>query len=84
MTDTLRPDSTEPLWSVGGVTAAVTALLAAGTAFGAPLTAGQQTAILGLVAVLAPLVVALVGRGRVYAPATVERLVRGDEPDPGR
>ncbi|WFE28058.1 hypothetical protein O7623_02300 [Solwaraspora sp. WMMD791] len=76
MTVTPRPDSSEPLWSVGGVTAVVTAVLAVVTAFGLPLTDAQQAAILGLVAVVAPLVVALIGRTRVYAPATVERLVR--------
>lgn len=81
MAVTPRPGSTEPLWSLGGVTAAVTALLAAVTAFGVPLTETQQTAILGLAAVVAPLAVALIGRSRVYAPATVERLVRDARPD---
>lgn len=84
MAVTPRPDSSEPLWSVGGVTAAVTAVLAVVTAFGLPLTDAQQAAILGLVAVVAPLVVALIGRTRVYAPATVERLVGDTAPGTDR
>ncbi|TDC63869.1 hypothetical protein E1258_09490 [Micromonospora sp. KC207] len=72
-------EASEPLLSVGGITAGVTALIALVTAFGLDLSAEQQTAILGVVAVLAPLVVSLVGRGRVYSPATVRSLlaVRG-------
>lgn len=80
MTVTPNPGSSEPLWSVGGITAAVTALLGVVTAFGLPLTEAQQAAVLGLAAVLAPLTVALVGRARVYAPATVERLVGDTTP----
>ncbi|MFV2087073.1 hypothetical protein [Micromonospora sp. LOL_021] len=84
MAVTPNPRSTEPLWSVGGVTAAVTALLGVVTAFGLPLTEAQQAAVLGLAAVVAPLIVALVGRARVYAPATVERLIRDTAPGPDR
>lgn len=78
-TPTIPSDASEPLLSVGSITAGVTALIALVTAFGLDLTSEQQTAILGVVAVVAPLVVSLVGRGRVYAPATVARLlaVRG-------
>ncbi|MFI1197681.1 hypothetical protein ACH4T9_31095 [Micromonospora sp. NPDC020750] len=64
----------EPLFTVGVLTAAVTAVLALLVAFGLPVSDGQQSAILGLVAVLAPLVVSLVGRGRVWSPATVARV----------
>ncbi len=56
---------TEPLWTVAGVTAAVSALIALLTAFGLELSQEQTTAILGVVAVAAPAVVAAVGRGRV-------------------
>lgn len=73
---TPTPPPSEPLWSVGGITAAVTAVLALVTAFGLPLTDAQQAAILGVAAVAAPLVVALVGRGKVFSPATVARLTR--------
>lgn len=77
MTQTPAPTSgaQEPLFTVGSITAGVTALIALVTAFGLDLSDRQQTAILGVVAVLAPLVVSLVGRGRVYAPATVARLL---------
>ena len=78
MTVTPNPGSSEPLWSVGGITAAVTALLGVVTAFGLPLTEAQQAAV------LAPLIVALVGRARVYAPATVERLVGETAPEADR
>ncbi|SCL21527.1 hypothetical protein [Micromonospora inyonensis] len=69
--------STEPLWTVGGITAAVTATLALLVAFGLEVTDEQETAILGVVAVVAPLIVTAVARGRVYAPATVARLLSG-------
>ncbi|MFV2094812.1 hypothetical protein ACFHW1_04885 [Micromonospora sp. LOL_014] len=75
---TPNPDSSEPLWSVGGITAAVTAFLSLVVAFGVDLTADQQTAILGVAAVLAPLAVALVGRSRVFSPATVAQIRDGD------
>ena len=55
----------EPLWTVAGITAAVTALIALLTAFGLDLTEAQSNAILGVVAVLAPTVVALVARSKV-------------------
>ncbi|GAB2951793.1 hypothetical protein GCM10027280_45230 [Micromonospora polyrhachis] len=65
----------EPLVTVGTITAGVTALLALLVAFAVPISDTQQTAILGVVAVIAPLVVAAVGRRRVYSPATVNRLI---------
>jgi hypothetical protein len=56
----------EPLWTVAGITAAVSAVIAALAAFGVvPLTETQTTAILGVVGVLAPVVVAWVTRSKV-------------------
>jgi ABC-type spermidine/putrescine transport system permease subunit I len=55
----------EPLLTVASITALVAALIAVGTAFGLSLTPDQQTAVLGLVAVVAPIVVGLVARRRV-------------------
>lgn len=52
-----------------------TAVLALVAAFGLNLSEDQRTAILGVVAVVAPLAVALIGRSRVYSPATVARLL---------
>ncbi|MFF3853694.1 hypothetical protein [Micromonospora sp. NPDC002575] len=69
------PAASEPLLTVGGVTAAGAAVLSLLVAFGLPVSDDQQTALLGLVAVLAPLVVAVLARGRVYSPATVADLL---------
>ncbi|MFI1195523.1 hypothetical protein ACH4T9_20010 [Micromonospora sp. NPDC020750] len=68
-------EAAEPLFTVGGITAGVTALIALVVSFGLSLTTAQQTAILGVAAVLAPLIVAAVARGRVYSPATVRALL---------
>lgn len=70
------PTATEPALTVGAVTGFVTALLGLAVAFGLPVTDGQQAAILGITATLAPLVAAWFIRSRVYAPATVARLLR--------
>lgn len=69
-------DSSEPLVTVGTITAAVTAVLGVLVAFGLDLSDDQKTAVLGVVAVVAPFVVAFWGRRQVYAPATVARLLR--------
>lgn len=74
---------TEPLITVATVTAAVTAILALLTAFGISLSDQQQTAILGVVAVAAPLVVALVARTYVTPNAKVLYRAEGGEAVPG-
>lgn len=61
----------EPLVTLASITAGVTALLALLVAFGIPITQEQQVAILGVVAVAAPFVVAVAGRGRVTPNANV-------------
>jgi hypothetical protein len=71
----LDTSAREPLLTVGTVTAVATAMISALVAFGLPLSAGQQAAVLGFVAVAAPIVVAVWGRGKVYAPASVARLL---------
>ncbi|MFI6266169.1 hypothetical protein [Micromonospora sp. NPDC051006] len=68
--------STEPLLNVGSLTAAVTAVIGLLVAFGLPISDDQKTAILGVAAVAAPLVVTALSRGRVYSPATVAKLLR--------
>lgn len=70
------PTATEPALTVGAVTGFVTAVLGLLVAFGLPVTDGQQSAILGITAVLAPVVAAWFIRGRVYAPQTVATLLR--------
>lgn len=55
----------EPLITVGTITAIATAVVALLVAFSIPLTQPQQAAILGVVAVLAPIIVMLVTRPQV-------------------
>ena len=61
----------EPLISVSSIVAAATAIIALLVAFGVPLTEDQKVAILGLVGVVAPVIVALVALGRVTPNAAV-------------
>lgn len=65
---------TEPAAIIGGITAFVTALLGLLVAYGVDVSQQQQTAILGVTAVVAPLLASLVIRYNVYAPASVERI----------
>ncbi len=67
--------ASEPLLSTGTIVTTATAILALIVSFGVPVTDAQQAAILGVLAVTAPLLVAIVGRGRVYAPDTVRALL---------
>lgn len=55
----------EPLITVAAILSLVGAVVGVLVAFGVDLTAEQEKAVLGLAAVLAPWVVALVGRRRV-------------------
>lgn len=66
---------TEPLITVGTITALVTTGLALLVAFGIPVSDDRQAAILGVIGVVAPLVVMAIGRARVFAPATVRRMI---------
>lgn len=65
----------EPAAIVGTVTAVVSAVLVFLKAMGLDISDAQQDAIRGLVAVLAPVVAALVIRGFVVAPDTAEQKV---------
>lgn len=66
---------TEPLITVGSITAVIAAALLLAKSFGIPVSDDQQQALVGFVAVAAPLVVAFVGRGLVFSPSTTQRLV---------
>lgn len=66
---------TEPLITVGSITAVVAGALGAAVAFGLPITDTQQAAVLAVIAVLAPIVVAVWGRAKVFSPATVRSLL---------
>lgn len=65
----------EPLIGVGAVTAVVTAVLALLVALGLPISDELQAAILTVVAVVAPIVVAIAGRKLVWSPATVRKVI---------
>lgn len=69
----------EPLLSVGTFTAAAAAIVGAAVVFGVDLSPEQTGAILALIGVVAPLVVAFVGRLKVFAPATVRSMVKAAE-----
>jgi hypothetical protein len=71
----VRTAPAEPLRDVGAITAAAVAIIALLISFGLPIDNNQQAAILGVVAVLGPLVTALWGRLKVYSPRTVARLL---------
>ncbi len=66
----------EPLLTVGTIGSGVTAVLALLVAFAVPLNQAQQVAILGAALFAAPFLVALVGRGSVFSPATVRWMVQ--------
>ena len=70
---------TEPLITVATITAAATAILALLTAFQLPLNDQQQQAILGVVAVAAPLAVGLLARSKVTPNAKVVEAVEGSQ-----
>lgn len=64
--------STEPAAIIGAITAAATAIIGLLVAFGIDFTSQQQAAILGVVAVVAPLVAAFVTRKFVWSPQSVD------------
>ncbi len=65
---------TEPLLTVGTITTIAAAAIAALVAFGLHIDDDQQAKLLGLIAVLAPLIVAGIGRLRTWSPATVRKI----------
>lgn len=75
----LNPDPalnpSEPALTVGGLTSAVGALLTLLLAFGVDLTETQAKAILGVVLVAGPWVIAAITRGKVYSPASVAKML---------
>jgi len=75
MSEIPNPGSTEPVLSAGTITAVATAVLALLVSFAIPVSDAQQTAILGVVAVAAPIIVGIWGRNKAYSPATVARLL---------
>ena len=68
--------NTEPAQIIGWLTGAATAIIALLVAFGLNLDQTQQAAILGVVAVLAPIIAGLIIRTRVFSPATTESIAK--------
>lgn len=73
MTDQTFP-TREPIVTTAGITAAVTAVIALLVALGVPISTEVQVAILGVVAVAAPLVVIYARRWTVPAGAVLEHV----------
>jgi ABC-type multidrug transport system fused ATPase/permease subunit len=63
----------EPAVTVGTITAVVSALLTLLAAFGLNLSADQTAAVVGVVAVLAPLVAAFITRRKVTPVTATEK-----------
>ncbi len=75
----------EPAAIIGTITAGASAVLVMLRAFGVPITEDQQQAINGFVAVVAPIIAALVIRSFVVAPDTAaqrEQLARAGQAVP--
>jgi hypothetical protein len=61
----------EPLVKVGGFVGLIVAVFAVAVSFGLKISDDQQSALLGLAAILAPIVTVLWGRLKVWSPASV-------------
>lgn len=70
-----RTASSEPLLTVGAVTALVVAVVALLVSLGLHISDAQQAGILAVVAAVAPIITAVWGRAKVYSPRTVVRLL---------
>lgn len=69
----------EPVYAVNAITALVSAILAAGVAFGFDLTAEQVAMILGAVNAVLVIVAGVITRSIVWAPATVDEVMHPGE-----
>lgn len=69
----------EPLAVAGAVTTVATATIGLVVAFGVDINDDQQSAILAFLAVVAPIIVAVWGRAKVFSPSTVRRMIRRTE-----
>lgn len=81
--DTHRPNpkpvptgitNTEPALQWGGIVSAIAAALVVAKAFGLPLSEEQESAVLQFLAVLGPIITAVIVRQSVFAPDTVQRI----------
>ena len=72
----------EPLVTIGAIGSLIGAVIVLLQTFGVPITDAQSQAINNLVVIAAPILVALIGRQFVFAPATVDKIVTGEESSP--
>jgi hypothetical protein len=68
-------DEQEPVFSRAVAVAVATAGVGAAVAFGLPLTDAQQTAVIAVVAAVAPLVLAWWARRHVNSPASTAKVL---------
>lgn len=68
--------STEPAQIIGWITGGAAALIALLVAFGVDIDEEQKTAILGVVAIAAPIVAGILIRGKVFSPQMTQRIAR--------
>ncbi len=80
----------EPVLSAASLVTVATAILALLAAFAVPVSDDQQAAILGAIAVVAPIILGLIARNRAWSPFTagatvraeVEKALREQQPQP--
>ncbi len=68
----------EPVLSAASLVTIATAILSMVTAFVIPVPDDKQAAILGAIAVLAPVILGLIARARAWAPQTVRQTVKAE------
>ena len=66
--------NTEPALQWGGIVAAIAAALVVAKAFGLPLSEEQESAVLQFLAVLGPIITAVVIRQSVFSPASTVKI----------
>jgi hypothetical protein len=64
----------EPLLTVGAIGSVIGAGIVMLQSFGVPITDAQSDALTTFVAIAAPLVIGLIGRGMVFSPDSAEQL----------
>jgi hypothetical protein len=70
----MKPLQREPLATVGTIVALIGAAIVLAQSFGVPISDDQKSALTDFFTIAAPLVVAMIGRGMVFAPRSVEEL----------
>lgn len=68
----------EPILSTASIVTVVTTILALLAAFGLPLTGPQEAAVLGALAVIAPIVLGIIARNQAWSPFTAGATVRAE------